>query len=168
MKLKNFISKYLLPTQRISRLSNSRITTREVAPDLKISKENIEKNISEFARIEKLDENKIKMTFDFQEDHIRIIDPILENTRKITQIKNILLLSYVIKKVYHQDKFNCAELLKNSSINSDRLDLLDSNKSYNKCFSVKKPKTAMSLIHSGEVKAKECLEKYLNGERFNL
>jgi hypothetical protein len=150
------------------KLSNSRITSREVAPPFKISQDNLNKKISEFSRIEKIDENELKMKFDFQEDHIRIIEPLIENTRKIMQIKNLLLLGYLIRKIYEQDKFNCIDLLKNSGVNSDRLDLLDSNKFYKKYFSVKKSKTAMSLIHPGEVKAKEYLTKYLTEGTFEL
>lgn len=150
------------------KLSNSRVKNREIAPDLQISKETLDKNISEIARIEKFDENKLRIAFDFQEDHIRIIEPIKERTRKIMQIKNLLILGFIIKRIYQKDKFNCAKLLKISNITSDRLDLLDSNKSYKKYFSVTKPKTAMSLIFAGEKKANECLAKYLNNEKFEL
>jgi len=150
------------------KLSNSRSKSREIAPDLQISKETLDKNIREVARIEKFDENKLRMAFDFQEDYIRIVEPIKENTRKIMQIKNLLILGFIIKKIYQKDKFNCAKLLKVSNISSDRLDKLDSNKFYKKYFSTKKQKSALSLIFAGEIKAKECLVKYLNKEEFEL
>lgn len=150
------------------KLSNSGSKSRKIAPDLQISKETLDKNIREVARIEKFDENKLRMAFDFQEDHIRITEPIKENTRKIMQIKNLLILGYIIKKIYQKDKFNCAKLLEVSNISSDRLDLLDSNKFYKKYFSTKKQKSALSLIFAGEKKAKECLVKYLNKEEFEL
>jgi hypothetical protein len=150
------------------KLSNSGSKSRETAPDLQISKETLDKNIREIARIEKLDEKKLRIAFDFQEDHIRITEPIKENTRKIMQIKNLLILGFIIKKIYQKDKFNCAKLLKVSNISSDRLDHLDSNKFYKKYFSTKKQKSALSLIFAGEKKAKECLVKYLNKEEFEL
>lgn len=150
------------------KLSKGNVRNKEIAPDLQISKENLNRNISEIARIENFDETKLRTAFDFQEDHIRIIEPIKEITRKIMQIKNLLILGFIIKKIYQKDKFNCVKLLKTSNISSDRLDLLDSNKSYKKYFSVKKPKISMSLIFAGEMKAKECLSKYLNEEEFKL
>lgn len=150
------------------KISSSRTKSREIAPDLQISKEALDKNISEVARIEKFDEKKLRIAFDFQEDHVRIIEPIKENTRKILQVKNLLILGFIIKKMYQKDTFNCAKLLKYSNIPHDRLDLLDPNKFFQKYFSAKKPKTAMSLIFAGEMKAKECLVKYLNKEEFEL
>lgn len=150
------------------KLSNSGSKSKETAPDLEISKETLDKNIREIARIEKFDEKKLRMAFDFQEDHVRITEPIKEKTRKIMQIKNLLILGFIIKKIYQKDKFDCAKLLKFSNISSDRLDLLDSNKFYKKYFSAKKQKSASYLIFAGEKKARECLVKYLNKEEFEL
>ncbi len=148
--------------------SSGRVINKEIAPTLNISQEELENNIGEFARIEKLDETKLKTTFDFQEDHIRIIHPIMEKTRNAMQIKNLILLGYLIHKVYKQEKFNCEQLLKNSHIESGRLDLLDKNKFFKSYFSIRSPKTSMSLIFKGQLEAKKYLEKYLENGDFEL
>lgn len=151
-----------------SNLSISKLKSRENAPELNVSKETLNKNIGEFAKSENFDENELKMAFEFDQNYIRIIEPLKDRIRKIEQIKNLLLLGYIIKKIYKQDKFNCYTLLKSNNINADRIDLLDSNKAFKNYFSLKKPKSAMSLFYKGEIKAKECLEKYLKKGAFDL
>jgi hypothetical protein len=150
------------------KLSSGRIVNKEVAPELNMSATELEKNIREFARIENFDETKLKSSFDFQENHIRIIHPIVGKTRNVMQIKNLILLGYLIHKVYKQEKFNCEKLLKISHIESGRLDLLDKNKFFKSYFSIKRPKTSMTLIFKGRIEAKNYLENYLENGDFKL
>lgn len=141
---------------------------REIASELHINQTELDKNITDFSKLEKVDEEKLRLAFEFGESQIRIIESIQNKIRKIEQIKNLLLIGYIIKKIYKQDKFNCSIILKFSNVNSDRLDLLDSSKAFKSFFSINKPKTAMSLIYRGEVKASESLSNYLNYSDFEL
>jgi len=133
---------------------------KEVAPSISIEKEKLDKNISEFAKLHDLSEEKLKTTFDFQTDNLRFLKKIDENSRKVIQITLLMVLGVILKRVYYIDSFNGKKLLRDSHMSADRLDLLDSNKDYQTYFS-KKPKSAMQLTYAGELKALEMLKKVL-------
>ncbi len=123
----------------------------------------LQKNISEFAKEYKIEEEKLKLTFDFQTDNLRLLKKPKEKIRKTQQIKALMLLGIVLKKIYHVDSFNGKTLLKYNNITYDRLDLLDGNKDYDNYFS-KKSKTAMELNHAGQIEAIQRLKKFLDEE----
>jgi len=136
----------------------------EVSDEISITENELNQNIISFARENGLDEERLKTLFEFQKEGIRICSPIKEDIRKSMQIKNLMLLGVLLKKVYGVNRFSGKTLLKNSRTSYDRLDLLNSNKYYAKYFSVNKPKSAMQLTFAGEKKAIEMLKSYLEKE----
>lgn len=140
----------------------------EEADSICITNEDLKRNITSFASQNELDEEQLRTLFDFQTDNVRICVPIKEPTRKIMQIKTLILLGGLLKKVYDVRSFSGKDLLKNSRTSYDRLDLLDSNKHYQKYFSTNKPKAAMQLTYAGEKKAVEMIKTYLNKEVCDL
>jgi len=145
----------------------SRIT-KEISDKISINADELNQNIVSFAKDNDIDEEKLRILFEFQKEGIRICNPIRENTRKSLQIKTLMLLGILLKKVYHVNKFSGKTLLKDSRTSSDRLDLLNSNKSYMTYFSANKPKSAMQLTYAGEKKAIELLKSYLEDEACQL
>ncbi|MCK5283892.1 MAG: hypothetical protein KAK00_10930 [Nanoarchaeota archaeon] len=131
---------------------------RELLPPISIEENKLMQNITEFSRENDLEEEKLKITFDFQTDNLRLLKKPTEKTRKIIQIKSLMMLGVILKRVYHANSFSGGKLLRDSHISNDRLDLLDSNKDYNTYFS-KKPKTAMQLTYAGELKAIEMVKE---------
>ena len=141
----------------------SRIT-QEISEKISIMEDELNQNIAYFSKDNELDEEKLKGLFEFQKDGIRISNPIVDKTRKSVQIKTLMLLGVIIKKVYGVKNFSGKTLLKNSRTPYDRLDLLNSNKYYLRYFSANKPKSAMQLTYAGEKKALEMLKLYIKEE----
>jgi hypothetical protein len=141
----------------------SRITT-EISDNISINEDELNQNIVSFAKDNDLDEERLRILFEFQKEGIRICTPIKDNIRKSKQIKTLMLLGVLLKKVYGVNSFSGKMLLKDSRTSFDRLDLLNSNKSYSKYFSANKPKSAMQLVYAGEKKAIEMLKLYLEKE----
>ncbi|MFW9969052.1 MAG: hypothetical protein ACFFDF_02550 [Candidatus Odinarchaeota archaeon] len=139
-------------------------TKVEVSDEISITENELNQNIIYFAKENDLDEERLRTLFEFQKEALRICPPIKEETRKSMQIKNLMLLGVLLKKVYGVNNFSGKTLLKNSRISYDRLDLLNSNKYYQKYFSLNKPKSAMQLTFAGEKKAIEMLKSYLEKE----
>lgn len=137
---------------------------KEISDKISINENELNQNIFSFAEDNGLDEDKLRTLFEFQKEGIRICTPIKENIRKSMQIKTLMLLGILLKKVYGVNNFSGKTLLKNSRTSYDRLDLLNSNKYYAKYFSVNKPKSAMQLTFAGEKKAIEMLKSYLEKE----
>ncbi len=133
----------------------------EKSEKISINEKELNQNIISFARGNGLDEERLRILFDFQKEGIRICTPLREITRKSMQIKTLMLLGVLLKKVYDVNSFSGKTLLKNSRTSYDRLDLLNSNKYYGKYFSANKPKSAMKLTYHGEKKAIEMLKSYL-------
>jgi hypothetical protein len=129
---------------------------RETAPPIRIGNEELMKNIKEFAKRNKIEEEKLKIAFDFQPDSLRLLIKFEEKIRKPLQIKSLMILGILLKKIYNIDSFDGKKLLKNSGISYDRLDLLDSNKKYSNYFS-KGSKRAIKLTFAGEKQAMEML-----------
>ncbi len=142
--------------------------TKEISDKISIDTDELNQNIVSFAKDNEIDEEKLRIFFEFQKEGIRICTPIREKTRKSMQIKTLMLLGILLKKVYDVKKFAGKPLLKDSRTSSDRLDLLNSNKSYMKYFSANKPKSAMQLTYAGEKKAIEMLKSYLEDEPYQL
>ncbi|MFA5174570.1 MAG: hypothetical protein WC438_05310 [Candidatus Pacearchaeota archaeon] len=136
-----------------------RIRTEKAKP-INIDYEVLQKNISEFSKENDIDEEKLKLTFDFSTDNLRLLKKPKEKIRKIQQIKSLMLLGIVLKNIYHISSFSGKTLLKHSNISYDRLDLLDGNKDYENYFS-KKPKTAMELNYAGQIEASKRLKGFL-------
>ncbi len=135
----------------------------ERAKPIKINYEDLQKNITDFSKENEIDEEKLKLTFDFQIDNLRLLKKPKEKVRKIQQIKSLMLLGVILKKIYQVDSFNGKTLLKHNNISYDRLDLLDGNKYYELYFS-RKPKIAMELNQFGQVESIERLKKVLDEE----
>ncbi len=140
----------------------------EQSDKISINEEELNQNITFFAERNGLDEEKLRTLFDFQNDGIRMCVPLRENIRKRIQIKTLMLLGVILKKVYDVKNFSGKILLKNSGVSYDRLDLLNSNKYYKMYFSANKPKSAMQLTHGGENQAIEMLKTYLETEDCQL
>lgn len=138
------------------------------APSILIEKNKLLQNISEFTKNNEIDENKLKTTFDFQPDGLRLLVIPKAKNRKKLQIKSLMLLGIVVKKIYQIDSFDSKNILKESHISYDRLDLLDSNKDYKKYFSASKSKSAMQLKYPGEVKSIEMLKEFIKTEDCKL
>ena len=132
----------------------------EKAEKIEINNEELKSGIDHFVKQNSINEDKLRTLFDFQNNGVRICNPLKENTRKILQIKTLMLLGILLKKVYDVSSFSGKDILKNSRITYDRLDLLDKNKHYRNYFSLK-PKSAMQLTYAGEKKALEMLKEYL-------
>ena len=145
----------------------SRIT-KKISDKISINSDELNQNIVIFAQDNEIDEEKLRILFEFQKEGIRICSPIKENIRKNIQIKTLMLIGVLLKKVYHVNTFSGKTLLKDSRTSSDRLDLLNSNKSYIKYFSANKPKSAMQLTYAGEKRAMEMLKSYLEDEACQL
>lgn len=141
----------------------SRIT-KEISDKISINEDELNQKIVSFAKDNELDEESLRILFEFQKEGIRICTPMKENTRKRLQIKTLMLLGVLLKRVYGVKNFSGKTLLKDSRTSYDRLDLLNSNKSYLKFFSANKPKSAMQLTYAGEKKAIEMLKSYLEKE----
>ena len=133
----------------------------EISDKILINEKELNQNIVSFASDNGLDEERLRTLFEFQKQGLRICTPIRENTRKSLQIKTLMLLGVLLKKVYDVNRFSGKTLLKNSRTSYDRLDLLNSNKFYAKYFSVNKPKSAMQLTYEGEKQAIKMLKSYL-------
>jgi len=141
---------------------------REKAEAISITDDELNQNIVNFASENKINEERLRTLFDFQKEGVRISMPIKEATRKIMQIKTLILLGGLLKKVYDVSSFQGKDLLKNSRTSYDRLDLLNGNKHYQKYFSVNKPKSAMQLTYAGERKSVEMIKNYLDKETCDL
>lgn len=133
----------------------------EKAEKISVDIETLNQHIQIFANQNKIDEEKLKTLFDFQENGVRISQNLKDNIRKILQIKTLMLIGILIKRVYDVKSFSGGKLLKDSRITADRLDLLDTNKYYKSYFSINKPKSVMQLTYAGEKKAIEMLKEYL-------
>ena len=140
----------------------------ETTDKILIDEKELNRNINSFARDNGLDEERLKSLFEFQTNDIRICSPIIEKTRKTMQLKTLMLLGFILKKVYGVNNFSAKNLLKNSRTSYDRLDLLNSNKHYRKYFSANRPKSAMQLTFAGEKRAIEMLKSYLTNEKCEL
>ncbi len=134
---------------------------RVKAPQIEIENDKLISNITEFAKANQIDENKMKMLFDFQPDGLRLLESPSGKTRKKLQIKSLMLLGIIIKKVYQIDNFDGKQLLKDSHISYDRLDLLESSTKYRKYFSTKRPKSSMQLIYPGQLQAIKMLKDFV-------
>jgi len=145
----------------------SRIRT-EKAENFYVDRETLDKHIFTFAERNGVDEDKLKTLFDFQEDGVRMSRPLKEKTRKILQLKTLMLVGIILKSVYDVNGFSGIKILKDSRLTSDRLDLLDQNKHYKTFFSIKKPKSAMQLTYAGEKRAIEMLKEYVENERCSI
>ena len=132
----------------------------EKAEKIEVNNEELKSGIDHFVKQNSINEDNLRTLFDFQNHSVRICNPLKENTRKILQIKTLILLGILLKKVYDVSSFSGKDILKNSRITYDRLDLLDKNKHYKNYFSLK-PKSAMQLTYAGEKKALEMLKEYL-------
>ncbi|MBU0459655.1 MAG: hypothetical protein KJ771_02500 [Nanoarchaeota archaeon] len=139
----------------------------EKASPIKIEQNKLLENIQSFAKHNEIDENKLRTYFDFQPDNLRILIGLKEKVRKTAQIKTLMLLGVLLKEVYQINNFDGKTLLMISRINCDRLDLLDSNKYYNKYFS-KKSKAAMQLTYSGEIHAIKMIKEYVKKQDCEL
>ncbi len=140
----------------------------ENSDKISINEEELNRNVFSFAERYELDEERLRTLFEFQNDGIRMCVPLRENIRKRLQIKTLMLLGVLLKRVYNINNFSGKTLLKNSRVSYDRLDLLNSNKHYVKYFSLNKPKSAMQLTHAGENKAIKMLRSYLEKEDCQL
>ena len=140
----------------------------EVAEPITIDKEILDNNISSFCKQNEISEDRLRTLFDFQEEGVRISNPLRDTSRKILQIKTLMLLGGLIKRVYDKGGFSGKEVLKSSRVTYDRLDLLDANRFYKLYFSLNKPKAAMQLTYAGERKALEMLKEYLKSEKCTL
>ena len=140
---------------------------KEKAEKIDISEEDLKRGIKNFVKQNNISEEKLKTFFDFQTEGVRICNLLKEKTRRTLQLKTLILLGALLKKVYDIDSFSGKDTLKNSGVVSDRLDLLDANKHYKKYFS-KKPKSAMRLTYAGEKKGLEMLKEYLENEDCKL
>jgi len=139
----------------------------EKAQPIQITNDKLIENIKSFSQDNDIDEEKLRSLFDFQIEGIRLLIKPKERVRKILQIKSLMLLGILLKRIYQVDNFNGKKLLKDSQIISDRLDLLDKNKFYYRYFS-KKPKSAMELTYPGQNHALKMLKDYLKTEECNL
>ena len=147
--------------QKTSSLKN------EKPENINIGEEELEKGIHHFVEQNSIDKERLRTFFDFQKDSVSICNQLKENTRKTAQLKTLMLLGILLKKVYDVSSFSGKDTLKKSRITYDRLDLLDRNKHYKIYFS-RKPKSAMRLNYAGEKKALEMLKKYLEEGRCTL
>ncbi|KKN35176.1 hypothetical protein LCGC14_0786280 [marine sediment metagenome] len=141
---------------------------KEIADKISIDREELNQNIILFAKDNGLDEERLRILFEFHEGGVRISTPIKEKIRSKMQIKTLLLLGILLKKVFRLNEFNGKILLKESRTSIERLDLLNKAKHYEKYFSINKPKTAMQLTYAGEKKAIEMLESYIDKEDCQL
>ena len=132
----------------------------EKPENINIGEEELEKGIHHFVEQNSIDKDKLRTFFDFQKESVSICNQLKENTRKTAQLKTLMLLGILLKKVYDVSSFSGKDTLKKSRITYDRLDLLDRNKHYKIYFS-RKPKSAMRLNYAGEKKALEMLKEYL-------
>jgi hypothetical protein len=158
---KNFTHVFTISSQSRGR------SVLEIAPELNLDEKKLYENLEDFCKYNNLDLPSLRTKFDFQSDTLRSLEPIPDSVRKTLQIKYLLLLGILVKKIYHNVSFNAPKLLKNSHVSYDRLDLLDTNKFYKKYFA-KKPKTALQLTFAGETKAIYFLKKFLEGGKFDL
>ena len=142
--------------------------TKEISDKISISEDELNQNINTFTKNYDLDEDRLRTLFEFQKEGIRICSPLKDNIRKSLQIKTLMLLGVLLKKVYAVNNFSGKILLKGSRTSNERLDLLNSNKSYMKYFSGNKPKSAMQLTFAGEKKAIDMLKSYLEKEDCQL
>jgi len=140
----------------------------ESAESISTDKETLDNNISSFCKQIEISEDRLRTLFDFQEEGVRISSPLGDASRKILQIKTLMLLGVLIKKVYDCRNFSGKEVLKSSRVTYDRLDLLNANRFYKLYFSLNKPKAAMQLTYAGERKALEMLKEYLKSEKCEL
>jgi len=154
-------------TSNFDFIFKSRIT-KEISDKISINEDKLNKNINSFAKNYDLDEERLRTLFEFQKEGIRICSPLKDTTRKSLQIKTLMLLGVLLKKVYDVNNFSGKILLKGSRTSSERLDLLNSNKFYMKYFSANKPKSAMQLTFAGEKKAIDMLKSYLEKEDCQL
>ena len=134
---------------------------KELSPVIAIDAHKLKQNITDFSVQNDINEEELKTKFDFQSDNLRLLIRPKERKRKILQIKSLMMLGVILKRVYGINSFNGRRILKDSRISNDRIDLLDSNKEYNTYFS-KKPKSAMQLTYAGELKAIELVKEMLN------
>ena len=154
-------------TSNFDLVFKSRIT-KEISDKISIDEDKLDQNINSFANDNDLDEERLRTLFEFQKEGIRICSPLKDNIRKSLQIKTLMLLGVLLKEVYDVNNFSGKVLLKGSRTSNERLDLLDSNKSYIKYFSGNKPKSAMQLTYAGEKKAIEMLKSYIEKEDCQL
>jgi len=154
-------------TSNFDLVFKSRIT-KEISDKISIDEDKLDQNINSFANDNDLDEERLRTLFEFQKEGIRICSPLKDNIRKSLQIKTLMLLGVLLKEVYDVNNFSGKVLLKGSRTSNERLDLLDSNKSYMKYFSGNKPKSAMQLTYAGEKKAIEMLKSYIEKEDCQL
>lgn len=145
-----------------------KIIKKEKTETISIDEEKLNLNISDFVKELELKEERLRTLFDFQTDNVRFCLPLKESKRKTLQIKSLMLLGIILRKIYDVNNFDGKTLLKNSRISYDRLDLLDSNKNYQRYFSTNKPKSAMQLTYAGEKEAIKMLKEYLDKEDCKL
>ncbi|TFG11168.1 MAG: hypothetical protein EU535_07575 [Promethearchaeota archaeon] len=130
--------------------------------EIHINNETLAKNLKGFLQTNKMEENKLRMKFEFLPDGIKILDLPEENTRRSIQIKSLLMIATLLKKIYETEKFSAKEALKKSRIPTDRLDLLSANKEYGKCFN-SSPGFPVRLSYYGEKKGLELVKEYCGG-----
>lgn len=145
-----------------------KIIKKEKAATISIDEKKLNQNITDFVKELELKEERLRTLFDFQTDNVRFCLTLKEGKRKMLQIKSLMLLGIILKKIYDVNNFNGKTLLQISRISYDRLDLLDSNKNYQRYFSTNKPKSAMQLTYAGEKEAIKMLKEYLDKENCKL
>ncbi|MCZ7384018.1 MAG: hypothetical protein O8C63_04635 [Candidatus Methanoperedens sp.] len=137
---------------------------QRVSPSFSLST-SLNENIERLSKLAEVDKEDIMFIFDFQEDMPRLLEEPKESTRKQKQIKALLLLGIVLKKIYNQDKFRPLIVLKRSRIPAERLDHLNVNKEFRKYFSG--DLIELQLTYQGEKKALELLKEFTNKSNGN-
>lgn len=132
------------------------------APTIAIGAAILDKEVKKLAKRRDLNLEKLKSSFDFQPDHLALLQDVPGANRKEKQLKALLLLGYILSEVYSLESFNGKELLDKSYIVSNRLDLLNSNKYYKYYFISNRSKLNMGLTYKGKVEALSMLREFLS------
>lgn len=132
------------------------------APAIAIDTGVLDQEIKKLSERRDLDLAKLKSNFDFQSDHLSLLQDVPGKNRKEKQLKALLLLSYILSEVYSLEGFNGRELLNESYIDSNRLDLLNSSKYYKYYFISNRSKLNMGLTYRGKEKALSMLREFLS------
>lgn len=140
------------------------LNKQQVSPNFSLST-SLNENIERLSKLAEINKEEIMSIFDFQEDMPRLLEEPKESNRNKMQIKAILFLGIVLRKIYNQNKFRPLIVLKRSRISTERLDHLNNNKDFRKYFSGSL--IELQLTYQGEKKALELLKEFTNKNNGN-
>jgi len=105
------------------------------APSASVSSTETEENILRLCEQIGVTEEQLHRKFDFNSEIIRIYHPPAEGTRTGVQIKSLMMLSILMKKIKGVSNFNASDLLNASKLPIERIDNLNNNVDYKRIFS---------------------------------